>query len=131
MRFVFENVDAYEARNNYWSGEILKKISGASLYMTTHAERPWGVFIHCDDNNQPHSVEFENGVVWSFCFLSERLRDIEWPMFIQDYPKGNCKLRIERIFSDSMHLTMVSENALLNDLLIWHHYPARPAAYKL
>ena len=124
LHFYFPDVHVYEARNDYWSGEILKKISGPpSLYQKTNEESPWGFVIHCNaDNGEPHSVEFKNGTVWSFCSLSER----EWPLFIKDYSSSNgknCKARVERIFTDSMYLTVSSDNALLNDMLIWHYPP--------
>ena len=35
--FVFPDVHVYEARNSYWPGQVLKSISGSSLYMTTQA----------------------------------------------------------------------------------------------
>ena len=127
LHFYFPDVHVYEARNDYWSGEILKKISGPpSLYQKTNEEIPWGFVIHCNaENGEPYSVEFENGTTWSFCSLSERILKIEWPLLIKDYPDGNCKARVERIFSDSMYLTVSSDNALLNDMLIWHYPPLR------
>jgi hypothetical protein len=129
MPVVFDDVHAYEARNNYWAGQVLKKVSGASLYLADHKERPWSLTVHCDAEGNPHCVEFENGTRWSFCSLSERMRSTEWPLFIKDYyhrrpgSEAKCKARVERLFTDSMHLTIKSENALLNDLLIWHYPP--------
>ena len=127
MHFYFPDVHVYEARNDYWSGEILKKVSGTpSLYQKTNKESPSGFVIHCNaKNGEPHSLEFENGTVWSFCSLSYRMLKLKWPLFIKDYPSGNCKARVERIFTDSMYLTMSSDNTLLNDMLIWHYPPPR------
>ena len=42
----FQDVHVYEARNHYWVGEILKGVCGASLYLTTHTETPWGFNIN-------------------------------------------------------------------------------------
>ncbi len=124
MQFTFADVHVYEARSNYWAGEVLKKVSGVSLYQTTHTECPWGLTIHCHlDDITPHSVEFKNGTVWSFCSLSDHMRNIEWPMFVKDYPHGGYRARVERLFTDSMYLTITSDNALLNDLLIWNRPP--------
>ncbi len=120
--FRVADVHVYEARSNYHSGEILKDVSGASLYLRTD---PWGITIHRDEEGMLHSVEFENGRIWSFSTLSDRIREMEWPLFVRDLPQSGCSARVRNIFSDSMHLTLVSENALLDDMLIWH-YPASP-----
>ena len=121
--YVFPDVHVYESRNSYWPGQILKTVSGADLYLTSHTTRPWGFIIHCDAAGKPHSVEFENGRVWSFCYLSDRMLNIEWPLFVKDYEKGDWSARVERIFTDSMHLTIVSKEALLNDILVWRYPP--------
>ena len=123
MQFDLPNVHVYEARNRYWPGQVLKSISGSSLYMTTQADHPWGFTIHTNALGQPHSVEFSNKTLWSFCVLNHRILNIEWPLFVKDFEKGNWKARVERIFSDSFHLTISSENALLNDILVWHYPP--------
>ncbi len=140
---IFPCVHVYEARNSYWPGKILKGISGgASLYQTRHEDRPWGFKIHTNEETEaPHAVEFENGVLWGFCCMSERLRTVEWPRFLADYfergDRMRCSARVENLFSDSMHLTLVSEpidreqhwescGALLPGLLIWHHYRHAP-----
>ena len=117
--FDFPDVHAYEARNNYWPGEILKGISGASLYQTRHTDRPWGFKIHCNSEGLLHSVEFENKTLWSFCGLNDRHRNIEWPLFVKDYPDKEFHVRVDRFYSDSMYLTVTSQNACLNDMLIW------------
>ncbi len=124
--FVFPDVHAYEARNNYWVGRILEKVSGASLYQTTHVDRPWGFSINCDDLGRPHTVQFENGTIWSFCAPKVRHIKYEWPMFVKDFQseKGRITARVTRIFSDSMHLTLASENACMDEMMIWYH-PAR------
>ena len=118
------DVHAYEARNSYWPGQILKTVSGASLYGTTHITHPWGITIYCNAKGNPHSVEFENGTLWSFCAMSDRLLNTEWPMFAKDYAAGGgWRAYVERMFTDSMHLTLTSENACFNDVLIWHYPP--------
>jgi hypothetical protein len=119
MEYVFADVHVYEARNNFWSGEIIKGVSGVSLYQQTHTERPWGLKIHCDEKGLLHSVEFENKVIWSFCGLDDRMLNIEWPLFVKDYPQSECRVRVDRFYSDSMYMTITSENACLNDILIW------------
>ena len=121
--FSFTDVNVYQARNEYWSGQILKKVSGASLYQTVQTERPWGISIHCNAHGDPHSVEFENGTLWSFCAMSDRLLKAEWPIFVKDFSRGNSRVHADRLFTDSMNLTLVSDNALLKDLLIWKYPP--------
>jgi hypothetical protein len=121
--FTFPDVDVYHARNEYWPGQILKKVSGASVYQKTHTERPWGIRIHCNAKGEPHSVEFENGTLWSFCALNHRMLKVEWPMFVKDVSSGNCRARAECFFTDSMQLTIKSNNALLDDILIWKYPP--------
>ncbi len=122
--YNFPNINVYEARNKYWSGQILKSISGGeSLYLKNHSDKLWGFTIHCNAHGQPHSIEFPNKTLWSFCVLSDRMLNIEWPLFVKDFEKGNWKARIERIYSDSFHLTISSENALLNDILVWRYPP--------
>jgi hypothetical protein len=149
-------VHVYEARNNYWAGRIVQGItsssttatsatteppSPASLYLTRHEDRPWGLTIHCHAvTGLPHSVEFTegDGPLWSFCTLNERLRRIEWPLLVKDVVSCDndndddqqkekktttIYARVENIFSDSMNLTVGSENGLMNDMLIWHHPP--------
>ena len=123
MEFALPDVHVYEARNNYWVGRILKSISGASLYLTTHTDHPWGLTIHTNAQGHPHSIEFPNKTLWSFCVLSDRMLNIEWPLFVKDFKKGEWNARVERIFSDSMHLTLSSDEALLNDILIWRYPP--------
>lgn len=122
---VLPDVHAYEARNNYWAGEILKGISGVSLYQTTHTDLPWGVRINCDERGIPNTVQFENGVKWSFCAPKVYHFKIEWPLFVKDLESGEGKIsaRIERIFSDSMHLSLMSDNACMSEMLIWYHPP--------
>ena len=133
-------VNVYEARNKYWSGEILKDISGGeSLYLS---ERPWGITIHCTPDYKPHSVTFENGKVWSFCAMNDRHYNVEWPLFVKDFfgeaeprptedywkydwgPKQEITVRIEAIYSDSMRMDLVSENACIHDMLIWKYPPS-------
>jgi hypothetical protein len=121
--YNFPNINVYEARNKHWSGQILKSISGGeSLYLK---DNPWGFTIHCNSENQPHSVEFENGILWSFCSLGARILNIEWPQFARDFRKDDtrCHARIERIFSDSFHLTLKSDESLVNDILVWKYPP--------
>ena len=132
------NVNIYDARSRYWAGEILKGVSGGeSLYLS---DRPWGLIIHCHPDGKPYSVTFENGTVWSFCSMNDRLLNIEWPLFVKDYfgeteprtydhdywkydwgPKCEISARVEAIRSDSMRLDLNSENACINDVLIWRH----------
>ncbi len=132
-------VNVYEARSNYWAGEILKGVSGGeSLYLS---DRPWGFTIHCHADSKPYSVTFDNGTVWSFCSMNDRLLKIEWPLFVKDYfgeadppsshdywkydwsPKREITARVEAIYSDSMRLDLSSQNACINNMLIWR-YPA-------
>ena len=134
----FPDVDVYEARSDYWSGQILAGIGGGeSLYLKDRADRPWGLEIGCDDQGEPHSVRFANGAVWSFFEIKERLLKTEWPLFLEDYRafvscavgapgRGKMIVRVERLFSDSFHVDLVSDNACLHDLLVWH-YPPRVA----
>ena len=134
------NVRVYEARSRYWAGEILKGVSGGeSLYLS---DRPWGLIIHCHPDGKPYSVTFENGTVWSFCAMNDRLLNIEWPLFVKDYfgeaesppsgdddywryddcgPKREISARVGAIYSDSMRLDLNSENACVNDMLIWRY----------
>jgi hypothetical protein len=119
--FRVPDVHVYEARSNYYAGEILEGVSGASLYLKTD---PWGITIHCDEEGMLHSVEFENGRIWSFSTLSDRIKQMEWPLFVRDLPQHGCCARVRNIFSDSMNLTLTSENALLDDMLIWHYPPS-------
>jgi hypothetical protein len=126
MQTIFiRDVHAYEARNSYWSGEILKGISGASLYQTNHIDLPWGFSINCDDQGRPHTVQFANGIMWSFCVPRVYQITIEWPLFVKDFlsGEGNNTARIERIYSDSMHLSLMSDNSCLRNMLIWYHPP--------
>jgi hypothetical protein len=126
MSFItlyLRNVHIYEPRSNFWSGEILKKISGESLYLTSHDETPWGFNLHCDENDKPHSVQFANNTLWSFCGLTRRFLETEWPLFLKDYPNSNVRVRVERIYTDSMYLSFVSENACIQDALIWRSPP--------
>jgi hypothetical protein len=118
--FHVADVHVYEARSNYYSGEILKDVSGASLYLKTD---PWGITIHCDEEGLLHSVEFGNGRAWSFSRLNDRITNMEWPLFVRDFPHCRIRARVRNIFSDSMNLTLESENALLDDMLIWHYPP--------
>ena len=135
----FKDVSVYEARSKYWAGEILKGITGGeSLYLS---KKPWGFTIRCYADGKPHSVTFENGTVWSFCGMNDRLLNIEWPLFVKDYfgeatppppddwrydwaPKREIYARVEGIYSDSMRLDIGSQNACLNDMLIWR-YPVK------
>ena len=115
-----DNIHVYEARSNYWVGQILQDISGGeSLY--TDESTQWGFRIHCNAEHKPHSVEFNNGTLWSFC--ASKHSDAELKQFAADFPDGFTWARVERIYSDSMHLGLYSENASLNDLLIWHYPP--------
>ena len=116
------NVRVYEARNNYWVGETLKKISGESLYLGE--ETPWGFKIHFNADEKPNAVEFANGTLWSFCVVRNHQLDTEWPLFLKDVSKGSPRsIRVDNIYSDSMRLHMSSENVCLTDILIWHHPP--------
>jgi hypothetical protein len=115
---VFDDVHTYEPRSDYWSGQILKKISGESLYLTTD---PMKLTIYCDAQGKPHSVQFANGKVWSFCRMNDRLLNTEWPLFLKDFPNG--RITAARMFSDSMHLSLYSDNAYLDDVLIWRYPP--------
>jgi hypothetical protein len=121
--FNIPDVDVYGARNDYWSGQILRTVSGASLYQTNRTDRPWGIRIHCNAQGHPHSVEFENGTLWSFCALNDRILKTEWPILVKDLSTGIFRARAGRFFTDSMHLSIVSGNALLNDILIWKYPP--------
>jgi hypothetical protein len=109
------DVSVYEARNNYWVGEIIKNISGGdSLYLDY--QKKWGFMIETKDN-KPHSVHFDNGKVWSFC---GQKNNSEWSRLLEDWHSGNpVHARVHRIFTDSMHLSLSSKNAILTDLLIW------------
>ncbi len=118
----FNDVGVYEARSKYWSGEILKGISGGeSLYLS---EKQWGFTIRCYADGKPHSVTFGNGTVWSFCGMNKRLLNNEWPLFVKDFFGADghkIYARVEGIYSDSMRLHIGSQNARLNDMLIWRH----------
>ena len=119
-----DNIHVYEARGNFWSGEILKKISGGeSLYKDEST--PWGFRIHCNAEDKPHSIEFDNGTLWSIC---DSKYNTELNQFAADFPDRFSWARVECIFSDSMNLSLYSENASLNDLLIWR-YPPRGGKY--
>jgi hypothetical protein len=120
---ILSDVHVYEARSNYWAGKILKDISGADLYNTSFTERPWSITIHCKSNGNLHSVEFENGAVWSFAAMKDYHVMHQWPLFLSDFPSGTYRARVSRIFSDSFSLDISSENAVLNDLLVWRYSP--------
>jgi hypothetical protein len=120
---VFPDVHVYEARNSYWPARILEGIAGENLYQTRHETRPWGFKIHCDDKDKPYTVEFDNGKKFSFCGLRDNQVNVEWPLFLGDYPNGNISARVEKFRSDSMNLTLSSDNSVLLDLLIWHYPP--------
>ena len=128
-RLSFRNVSVYEARDNFWKGEILKYISGDSLYMKDPAKHEWGFEIECDETDGPHSVHFSNSNVWGFCAMSDFMRNIMWPRFLQDYRtwaasgQGKITARVSRIFSDSFHIELVSMNAYMHDILVWHYPP--------
>ncbi len=116
------NVRVYDARTNYWTGEILKKITGESLYLDENT--PWGFTIHCNADDKPVSVEFANGTLWSFCGMKNHHLEVEWPLFLKDLSNGDVRsVRVERIYSDSMYLNIFSENACLDDVLIWNYPP--------
>jgi hypothetical protein len=128
LSLTFGDVDVYEARSSYWPGRILDGISGGgSLYLTDRADRPWSLTIECGPD-APLAVCFANGKRWSFCGINQRLRDYEWPLFLKDYAADKTKprVRVERIFSDSFSMDLVSENAVLHDLLVWHHHHTPP-----
>jgi hypothetical protein len=114
------NVRVYDARNDFWTGQTLTRISGESLYQDEAT--PWGFKIHLDADDTPVSVEFANGTLWSFCGMKNRCLEMEWPLFLKDNDVSRS-VRVGNIYSDSMHLHMVSENACLNDILIWHYPP--------
>jgi hypothetical protein len=125
---TFSDVSVYEARSDYWSGQILRKISGGeSLYLK---DRPWGFEISCDWAGGPRAVHFGNGVVWSFCRLRKDELEIEWPLFLEDYRawvaagKGKIVARVTNIFSDSFHLDLMSNRVCMHGLLVWHYPPA-------
>lgn len=121
------DIHVYEARSNYWVGQILKQISGGeSLYLTTHEERPWGFTIHFDaKEGVPKFVQFNNAKKWTFCSLNERQRRVEWPLVLKDVQeRGETpRARVDCIYSDSMSFSIVTHNACMNDLLIWHYEP--------
>ena len=124
----FRDVSVYEARSGYWAGRVLQAIGGGdSLYLQTPAERPWGFTISCDSDAGPLGVHFDNGTVWSFCGLGERELKVEWPLFLEDYRawastgQGKMAVRVERIFSDSFHLDLVSDRACMHGLLVWQY----------
>ncbi len=127
----FPDVHVYEARSHYWVGQILKGISGGeSLYLKNKNEQPWGFTIHFrrnigEETDTPHFVEFANGKRWTFCGLRDYQLQIEWPLLIKDVKEGGemPRARVERIYSNSMHLSIVSENACLSDMLVWHVQP--------
>ena len=151
LTLTFDDVDVYDARSSYWTGRILAGIAGGeSLYMAERAERPWGFDLVCDaaDGGRPLCVRFANGTAWSFCAIPQRLREVQWPLFLADatnQPHGGdgggdgdgdgdggggkkpIRVRVERIFSDSFHMDLVSENAVLPDLLVWR-VPPKPTA---
>ena len=128
MKLSFADVHVYEARNNYWAGRILDGISGGgSLYLK---DQPWGFDIECLPDGTPHLVRFQNNSVFSFCGLRASQLQHEWPLFLEDYAafkatgKGKMIVRAERIFSDSLHMDLVSDRACVHDVLIWHYPPA-------
>ena len=131
MKLSFDDADVYEARNNYWAGRILDGISGGgSLYLKDRAEQPWGFDIECLPDGTPHLVRFQNNSVFSFCGLRASQLQHEWPLFLEDYAafkatgRGKMIVRAERIFSDSLHMDLVSDRACVHDVLIWHYPPA-------
>ncbi len=125
----FPDVHVYDARSRYWVGQILKGISGGeSLYLTTKEEQPWGITIHFrkkDDVEEPHYVEFANGKRWTFCGLKDYQLQVEWPLLIKDVKEGGGKPRasVKCVYSDSLHLSIISENAILSDMLLWRVEP--------
>ena len=129
MKLVLEDVDVYEARTEFWSGRILDGIAGGgSLYLKDRATDPWGFSIECDPDTQaPHAVHFEKGTIWSFCYIKPALLEREWPLFLADHAAGKkLRVRVENIFSDGFNLDLVSENACMLKLLVWHYPPKRP-----
>ena len=122
----FDDVDVYEARNNYWVGRALDGISGGgSLYLKDRVADPWGFSIECAPDGSPRAVHFRNGTIWSFCCIKARYLEHEWPRFVEDYRTGEVKMRVrvERIYSDGFYIDLVSENAILHDVLVWHYFP--------
>jgi hypothetical protein len=108
------DVHVYEARSNFWVGEIIKKISGGeSLYLDYST--PWGFTLRYTEDLKPHSIEFDNGKVWTFCCPGDK----GWPELLRS--AASLKARAYRIYTDSMHLSLSSDKACLGDLLIWHH----------
>lgn len=122
------NVHVYEARSNYWSGEILKGVTGDDLYLTTERERSCNFKLHCDDNNDRYTVEFANGVQWDFSTYSNTLLRNELPRALKSTQPVKIRARACRIYSDSMFLTLMCDNTCcLRDLLLWKH-PYSPRA---
>ena len=126
-----DDVDVYSARNDYWSGQILKHISGASLYLQDRAQRPWGFTVVCAPDGALNAVRFDNGTVWGFCCMREGDRLHAWPQFIKDLAArnrtgvGKLWVRAERLYTDGMHVSFSSDNAYVPDILVWH-YPPKP-----
>ena len=126
----FCHVSVFEARDNFWSGRILEGISGDFLYLKKPSEHEWGFDITCDNMDEPHSVRFRNGTVWSFSAISDSMRNIKWPLFLRDYRElastgqGNISVNVHRIFSDSLHIDFRSKNVYICDVHVWHHSPA-------
>ena len=117
------DVNVYEARNSYWSSQILKGITGEDLYQSRHETVPWGFTIICDEHDKPHTIEFANKTHWSFCAPKDYQINSEWPRFLNDLQNGNPHAHVKNIYSDSMHLSLMSDNSCLYEMLIWKHSP--------
>ena len=114
-RIRLSDVHVYEARSNFWVGQNLKNISGGESLYLDYA-KPWGFTLrYTEEDLKPHSIEFDNGKVWTFCCPGND----GWPELLRS--ASSLKASVSRIYSDSMHLCLSSDGACLRDLLIWHH----------
>lgn len=128
LTICIPNVDAYEARTNYWSGEILKGVAGNDLYLNNEKEAPFGFKIHCDESNKPYSIEFANGTLWSFCAPDNARLNQQWPLFLKSMQEEKAKARVSRIYSDGMYVNLVIDKYIMSDLLIWKYPPSARGA---
>lgn len=124
FRVRIEDVCVYDARENFYAGRTLENISGTpSLYLANREQTQFS-FALCGNNKDESWIEFDNGKVWGFCNLTKPKNDM-LRRFATDYVqnKQTSWARIDDIFSDSMTLSLKSENAFLTDLLVWHYAP--------
>ena len=114
-----EDACVQEARENYYTGCILEKISGTpSLYCTDRDETPFSFTLR-GNNNDESWIEFDNGKVWAFRNLTKPKNDM-LRCFAMDYiqERQTSSAYISGIFSDSIHLSIESKNVSFYKLQI-------------